>query len=180
MEMVVAMSLLAIFLTIFGSVMFSVYRTSGRFRSTANAVQSVDVAFNALDHSIRYASYVSRPGQGASGSWYVEWLDASTDPNTCGQLRLDPTAGTLDERTWEDAASPGAWRTLATGVQATGQPFELTTASGSVRTAQLTVSFTAVEGQAQDRASAATLVTLPALNTSAATPTAGYCSGMRS
>jgi prepilin-type N-terminal cleavage/methylation domain-containing protein len=127
-EMVVAMTLMAIFMTMFTGAMLQVYGSIDRGDATSTVQSQLHVAFLRLDRDIRYASALTTPGTDSGTGYldmYVEYLTVGTSAKTCSQLRLHlPTGqpGTLQWRSWTYGNSPGpSWSILASGVS-TSQP----------------------------------------------------------
>jgi prepilin-type N-terminal cleavage/methylation domain-containing protein len=186
-EVLVGLSLLGIFLGIFTGSIVTLYQSSGRSQAVAHTSQDLGSAFARLDSEVRYASYISVPGRAGNdaGNWYVELRDSTANPPVCTQLRIDQASSQLQQRTWVDATAPSAWTPLAAGVvngdapSGAAQPFILTTATATVQAAQLTITLVTREGVGPQAASSQLVVSLAALNTTAATPTGGLCAGMR-
>lgn len=202
MDLVAGMTVMSVFMVIFTSSLVMMFRSSNRSQAVAHTSQQVNSAFIWLDGKIRYADYVSTPGQDPNdgGAWYVEF--ESTDPNTqepvCHQLRVDQAGEQLQQRSWTAGGPASSWQLLATGVTNGGagptsdnRPFVLLAAgqaAPSTPTAaalpalpseQLTVNLTISEGQGPDTTSSQSSVTLAAFNTSSSTKTSGICTGMR-
>jgi type II secretory pathway pseudopilin PulG len=148
-ELVVAMSIFSIVIAIYFSALISMSKTTVRAQDSVDASNALRATFNVLDHQVRYGSSINRPGQGASGAWYVE-LEATDLPQNafpmCYQWRLDPATHVLSTRTWtEDGTSVAtAWHGVSWNVQAGGgaSPFEFAPASGAVLRQSLTVHLT--------------------------------------
>ena len=125
-EVVVAMSIMAVFMAMFTAAIVQVYRVAGSVESAATAQSQVHVAFQRLDLEIRYAEGISTPAT-VGADTYVEYLTTNSGSATCTQLRWRaPTGGLpaqLQRRTWtlssppagmNDAAHP--WRSLVSGL----------------------------------------------------------------
>ena len=185
-ETIVAMSVMSIFLTVFTGSVVMMFRSSNHSQAVAHSSQELSDAFLWLDRHVRYASYVSQPGQDANdgGNWYVEFQDTNTTPATCYQLRVDQVSQQLQQRSWAGTAAPSSWAPLATGITnggATGAnaPFALTPARATVPSAQLTVDLVAAEGSGTEGASSQNSLSFTALNTTLSTPVGGLCTGAR-
>ncbi|MCB2175885.1 MAG: hypothetical protein KQH57_08755 [Actinomycetales bacterium] len=120
-ELVTAMAIFTVVLSIFLAGLISMARATARSTAVVDASNSLRGSFQALDKQIRYASSINRPGVGASGAWYVEFV-ATNLPNgqqaLCTQWRFDPTAQTLAYRTWRDdpGSTVSVWRTVGFGL----------------------------------------------------------------
>ena len=185
-ETVTGMFVMGVFMAIFSAAMITIYGSSNRSEAVAQTQQQLDTAFTRLDGELRYASYISTPGQDAQdGDWYVEFQNAAVVPSVCTQLRIDKTAQQLQQRTWTGTGPAGAWQPLAVdvvnGAAAPGanQPFTLTAASSLVQLTQLTVNLLAAQGGGSDQRSSQSTVTFTALNTSTKAPKTIPCTGMR-
>ena len=80
----------------------------------------LNVAFLNLDDMVRYAAFISTPGKGKSGDWYVELRSTNRGAEVCSQLRVDIAAQQLQRRTWTVvntvASTPSAWVPIASGI----------------------------------------------------------------
>jgi hypothetical protein len=119
-EVAVAMSLMAVFMSIFTAGVIGVYRSTGKSEAVNEAQTQLNVAFLRLDKEIRYASAISAPKQ-VGTDWYVEFLTTNqgSDKATCTQLRLNAAQSKLEHRTWPRASGPSAatpWIPLASRV----------------------------------------------------------------
>lgn len=205
LEMIVSMVLMSIFMGIFGSSIVSMFRSADTSQSLANAAQQVNLAFQRMDTTIRYASYVSAPGQSGiaspgspAGDWYVEIglqplpTDANPQkraPTECRQLRVNTTTNQFQMRSWPVSTAGvvgpvSDWQNLASSVApGAPQPFVLTqaTSTSTVRTAQLTVNLVAwgddngAGARDPNRRTTASSVTFAAMNTTASMLTSGTC-----
>jgi prepilin-type N-terminal cleavage/methylation domain-containing protein len=191
LEMLFGMAIMAIFMVVFSGAINSMFRSANASQALANASQSLNIAFGKLDLIMRYAAYVSAPGQSA-GNWYVEVglkplpTDANarkTAPTDCEQLRINTARNALEIRRWDvstaGVAGPvSTWTPLATNVRGgTPQPFQLVQATPSsiVRTAQITFNLTAWDGSGVDSRTTSTAITFAAMNTTNSTPSSGIC-----
>ena len=176
MELVVGMTIMTIFMTIFtGSVVMMYDSTS----------KSGGIACNRLDKSIRYASAISPPGK-SSGAWYVEWETTYTGTPQCTQLRLNPTAQQLQQRTWTvsggSATNVSNWLPLASGVTDTDPttgaavtPFTFTMSDAAVPYEQLDIRLVAVSVGRSGTTTSISDVTFTAFNSRLTTATTGIC-----
>jgi Tfp pilus assembly protein FimT len=123
MELVVGLTIMAIFMAIFTASVSMMYNTTSKTEALSDTASQLSIAFNRLDTSVRYASAISTPGQ-SGGDWYVEWQSSYTGTDQCTQVRVDASAGQLQQRTWtpaSDGSATGltAWLPLASGLQLT-------------------------------------------------------------
>ncbi len=202
MDLVAGMTVMSILMAIFTTSIVLMFRSSNRSQAVANTAQQVNNAFIWLERKIRYADFISAPGQDANdgGAWYVEFqsIDPATNAPVCHQLRVDQHSEQLQQRSWTDSGPAGGWQPLATGVTNGGatpdsgnQPFErlqpgegqpsspTNAALPALPSLQLTVNLTVREGHGPDAASSQSRVTLAAFNTDSASRLSGLCTGMR-
>jgi hypothetical protein len=83
--------------------------------------RSVENAFQRLDHQVHYADVINPVGQ-VGANWYVEWHSQATSTTraTCTQMKFDPVADTLLERSWfpdDTPAKAGTWALMAKSVR---------------------------------------------------------------
>jgi len=152
-ELVVAMSIFTIVLSIYFGALISMAHTTVRSQNSVDASDALRATFNTLDHQVRYATSINRPVTGSSGAWYVE-LEATDLPNgekpMCYQWRLDPATNVLSTRTWrEDGTSTvTAWHGVSWNVKSVNSsnvpvtPFVFEPAGASKLRQQLTVHLT--------------------------------------
>ena len=122
-EMLVGMSLMVVFMTMFTTGMLALYRSTSTAEAISTAQSQLHVAFLRLDEEIRYAAEISEPDQ-VGADWYVEYRELTADGATCGQFRLRADGGLLQHRKWTEGSAPGSFGVLASNVTAT-EPFEL-------------------------------------------------------
>lgn len=172
LEVVVGMTIMSVFLAVFTGAIVTLTRTQTHTEALTTSSNDVNVAFQRLDATIRYASQITAPGTtGTAGSWYVEFLTTANGPPVCTQLRVTTGATNpqLQSRTWTPATAtavattPTAWRPLASHITngtavpvpagvtpaptAVPVPFTVPAATGSgVRYQQLTVQLSASSG----------------------------------
>jgi hypothetical protein len=121
MEMVVGMTILAIFMSMFTTAIFMMTRTANKVQSVTGTASQVNQAFLKLDKLVRYSSAVSTPGTGTSGDKYVELRFTNTGSERCTQLRFDGQKQQLQQRSWAvdpsgNAASASAWLPVASSI----------------------------------------------------------------
>ncbi|MFG1925873.1 type II secretion system protein J [Cryptosporangium sp. NPDC048952] len=166
-EAVVTMVITAIFMGATTTSILSLYSSANRAQAIADAQQQLGVAFNRLDRQIRYASGVSAPGT-LNGDPVVEYVTTYTGSPVCTQLRLRPSTGQLQQRTWKQttgAIAPTPWTQLAGGVTAT-TPFTFHDATDKFNFQRLEISLSATFGGAAAPLTRQYNGTFTALNTS--------------
>jgi len=186
-EAVVGMFILMVFFAIFSGSLIVMYSSANHAQAVAATSGQLGFAFDRLDTEVRYASFLSTPGQDSNdhNNWYVEMQNTNVSPATCFQLRVDQVSQQLQERSWLDGGQAGAWTTLASyitnGGTAAGstQPFIVYAATSTVKSAELTVNLTSAQDATREGAQSTSSVTLTALNTSQSTPASGLCTGYR-
>lgn len=171
-ELMVAMGLFAIFLSILATAAVAFAGASTDARIDAQSSSSIGVAFQRIQRTVRYGDSINYPGT-VSTRAYVEWhttaQSSSTGVATCTQLRYDSTTGVVSIRSWPDtaAASTAPWATVLAGVKGaatTSYPFGTVAAVGGVTNFQgLTLTFTA---GVDDAAGTSTSTTFYARNSS--------------
>jgi len=119
-EVMIAMTLMSIFLVLFTTGLRQVFRVSDHDQAAAVAREQIHIAFQRLDSEIRYAAGISAEGQ-VGADWYVEFLTTYTGTPVCTELRFTQ-GGQLQSRTWEQDETPPPFTVLASGAGA-GQPF---------------------------------------------------------
>ena len=143
-ELVFAMLILSIFLTIVVSSVVAVTGATTKTQVTAQSTSAELAVFQRFDRQIRYADAIAAPGVGTLGDRYLEFrTPADSDPSgktTCTQWRFDPVARTISSRHWVDVQGTSpvipwvatTWETDLTNVatnSGAGYPFSLTPAS---------------------------------------------------
>lgn len=186
MELVVGLTVMAIFMVIFTASVSMMYNTTSKAEAMSDTASQLSIAFNRLDKSVRYAAAIAPPGT-SRGTWYVEWQTTYTGTPECTQLRLNSSSGQLQQRTWTldaDGTSDDltGWLPLASGLTttdpATGhavQPFTFTASTGTMPYEQLSFHLIA---EAQGRTGVTTSmsdVTFTAFNSRLTTSTEGIC-----
>lgn len=174
-ELVVSMMIFTIVLGIYFSALMSMSRTTVEAQDTVDAADNLRATFNALDHQVRYATSINRPGTGPSGAWYVEF--EATDlpdnqPALCYQWRFDPAAESTAYRLWtqDGVSSAGDWHTVSWDIQAADglDPFEFSPAGGTILKQTMTVNFQVVGARTGEVAAQST--TFVARNSSYQSP----------
>ena len=141
-ELAVVVAVTGILLAGVGPVVVAVLRAFGTVQDSSLVHDRGRVVLDRLDRDLRQVSAVNRPTT-VGGRVYLEYrADVGTGPVTCTQWRLDPSATTLDVRSWtEGAATAPAFATAASGVvnAPSEPPFTLTPAGGALLHQQLGV-----------------------------------------
>jgi prepilin-type N-terminal cleavage/methylation domain-containing protein len=188
MEMMVGMTLMGVFLTMFGGAITMMYDSANKSQSLNDTTAQLNQAFNRLDQSVRYASAITAPGKGAASDWYVEFQTSNTPTVVCTQLRINQASTQLQQRTWTvanaAASNVSAWLPLASnlvnGNAAAGasQPFAFIPASTTAPAAPyqgLQVLLQSQTGGGTTATISTSKSTFVALNTTATTPITGIC-----
>lgn len=187
LEMVVGMTLMTIFLGIFTGSIVSMFDSTNKSQSVNNTSAQLNMAFDHLDKTIRYASYIGEPAVAVDGNWYVVFQTTNTGTPVCTQLRIDQTKQQLQRRTWNvtgtapdtEATDLTAWQPLASGITNGGaaagpdQPFTFTAAGSALTYEQLGFRLLAKDGSGKTETSSLSSVTFTAINTSLQTPKPG-------
>lgn len=109
-EMMISVAIFAIFVAIFIASVVGLARGTTSARVTAESSSGVLNVFENIDRKVRWSDAINRPGQGASGSTYIEFqlpASSSSDNTTrCVQWQYDPAGGTIATRTWILNVSP--------------------------------------------------------------------------
>lgn len=121
-ELIVAISLLAVVLVIVTAMTALMYNTVNHGSSLSTAQDQSRVAIEAIDKQVRYANAITTPGTGTDGGYYVEWETGNDgQQNYCSQWRYEPSTELLQSRTWpvEDPGvtpTPSSWATVASHI----------------------------------------------------------------
>jgi hypothetical protein len=165
MEMVVGMTIMAIFMSMFTTAIFMMTRTANKVQSVTGTASQVNQAFLKLDKLVRYSSAVSTPGTGTGGDKYVELRFTNTGSESCTQLRFDGTKQQLQQRSWTvnssgNASTASAWLPVASSISS-GSFTQPTDPAALYQ--QLTVSVSATAGSTQS-STTTNAMTFTALN----------------
>jgi hypothetical protein len=177
-DVMVAMTLMSIFMGIFTDVVVQMFRSANQNQAVASAQTELTTVFLRLDTEIRYAAGISDPGPSPAGTdSYVEYRTVNTGTAVCTELRLETASGQLQSRTWPEAVTPPAptaWIPLASDVTSP-TPFTLWPADTTLNFQRLQLTLDA--GVGADVASAARRldVTFTALNTTLGTDSTTAC-----
>ena len=194
-EVMVSMAVMSFVMLAFTGSIMQVFQTTAKTETISYAQTQLQIAFQRVDREIRYASWISTPGQ-VGTAWYVEY--ANFDGTTCGQLRFDtaptPPVGTQSDGkgvlalvSWNRDAPPAAGtagQIIATRLldPGAGGPFEkqdpaANTGDFNPDFQRLRIRLTSQVGGTQSSDSTAQMdTTFTALNTSRNTPPANDCS----
>jgi len=121
-ELIVAMTIFAIFLSMLVASVIGITRASSRTQLLTQSSSAVLAVFQNLDRQIRYANAINFPGVGPSGARYIEFrTGADSSPSgvtTCTQWRINPATKSIQSRTWQDVtgAVASGWSTKITTV----------------------------------------------------------------
>ncbi|WP_159078208.1 PulJ/GspJ family protein [Salinibacterium hongtaonis] len=143
-EMVVAVGIFAIFMSLFLSAVIGLTRGTTQAKLNAETSSEVLIVFRAMDRQVRYADAINFPGVGSSGAKYVEFRTPSSSSvsglTMCTQWRFTPAKGTMESRQWQDiaGATPSPWSVkTASMIDTAGAnyPFKMApaTTTGSAR-----------------------------------------------
>ncbi len=109
-ELIVTMAIMSVVTLVIVGATVEIYSGTKQIDNTAEARDQLDNTFRRLDRELRYASWVSDPGQ-VGGSWYLEYAI----PSGCRQLRL--TGEILSLAAWNPStATSGPAAPIANGV----------------------------------------------------------------
>jgi len=175
-ELVVALSIMATALALFGAGIGQIYSTARATEALTVAASQSHTAFLRLDREIRYAAGISVPAQ-VDGDWYVEYATTAAGEQTCHQVRIGAAPGVLQIRDQRGAGEPGPWNTLASGVASPSSFSRTGAATGGSQYQQLTVALTLRAGPDSGRRRSAGF-TFTALNTTVDTASDAVCAGM--
>ena len=180
-EIMVSMGVMSVVMAVVTTAIIQMYQASNRTDLLSGAMAQLQIAYQELDRSVRYATAISDPSTTVSpaGDWYVEWTTTLAGAETCNQLRVDAASGTLQRRSQPDGGVLTAWSVMASFLIGTTQPFTLQPASTSGYphqrlTVDLTVRPTADTTQPARRSA----FSYTSLNTTLTTVSTGVCSAM--
>ena len=164
-EMVVAIVVLSVVMTLFTGAMIQIYRNVNKTEALSGVQTQLNTAFLRLDKEIRYASAIST--QRTSGSdYYFRFLITNTGASTCVELKLDGAAKKLLRRQWAHTAGTPAvtpWLPLASSVTATN-PFLTSNSGDSYAAPSVRIRMRVTTGATTDASSRATDMTFTAQN----------------
>ena len=106
MELIVSMGIMSIVMIAVLGATIQVYSAVNRTEGTSFARDQVGASFRRLDKELRYANWVSVPGQVGS-AWYLEF----SLPTGCRQLVYD--GGKLTLASWTAPGAPGTPAVIA-------------------------------------------------------------------
>jgi prepilin-type N-terminal cleavage/methylation domain-containing protein len=105
-ETLVTLGVMSAVMVIFSGSIIQMYRTSAKTESISVIQSQLQTAFQRFDRQLRYASWISPPGQ-VGTAWYVEW--AGYDGARCYQLRLETAPA---DRPADESAGRGVLQML--------------------------------------------------------------------
>jgi type II secretory pathway component PulJ len=175
LELVVAMTIMVIFLGIFSTSMIMMSRAQSKTSAVIDSSDQLNRAFLWLDKNVRYSAAITTPAQ-VGTAWYVELENTTTGTEVCTQLKLDTSTGLLQRRTWSvtNSAASGltSWVQIASGLTyatassgGTQTPFvSPSTASGSEDAQSLQVYLAATSGPSTASTTSQSSFTFTAIN----------------
>ncbi|TQS45397.1 PulJ/GspJ family protein [Cryptosporangium phraense] len=175
-EAVVTMVITLVFMGISTTSIISLYSSTNKAQAIADGQQTIGIAFGRLDRQIRYASGLSTPGL-VNGEPYVEFVTTYTGTPVCTELRLRPSTGQLQQRTWTQGpgtVKPTAWTQLTSDVSSV-TPFAVNTATATFTFQRLGVQLTTTTGGAASPVTRQFSAIFTALNTSLNTQSTTVC-----
>ncbi len=176
-ELMVAVVIFGVFLTILVTSIVGVTRASTRASVIANTATGALSVFQGMDRQIRYADSINYPGKSGTGASYVEFRtpasSSSTGVTICTQYRFVPTTQVIQSRTWPDVAGATAtpWITGVSNIVDDGgafYPFRLIAATNAGSQMQQLV--LTIDGGNSPIAGAAISTTFVARNSSIQSP----------
>lgn len=119
-ELIVAMGILTILLTVSMSAVMALTKSTVRAQAVSDATDQLRVTFQRLDKEIRYASAINSPGFSGQ-DYYLEYLveaGAGDGVEMCVQWRVHAATNELQRRTLKAGASSASeWQTTVTGLR---------------------------------------------------------------
>ncbi|HVT63712.1 MAG TPA: type II secretion system protein [Mycobacteriales bacterium] len=124
-ETIVVTLVFTFILSIVSAGAIEMIRQTDRAGDRGNDLSAGQKVLSLLDHQVRYANEINRPGTGSDGAYYFEFRTGNTDQQqTCHQWRYIPSSGAVQWRTWKPpfkgagsaSASLTDWAPAATGV----------------------------------------------------------------
>ena len=185
-ELVVGMMLMAIFLGMFTGAIVMMNSAMNKSQAVNLTASQLNNAFMNLDNTVRYAAFVSTPGVGTSGDWYVELRVTNTGSEVCSQYRVDIVAQQLQLRTWTvanaAASAPTAWLPISSNISNGGaaatpstQPFYLVPPPPNSLYQQLTINLISPAGNGTALTNSKSAFTFTALNSTVPALTTAIC-----
>jgi hypothetical protein len=185
-ELMVGMTLMLVFMGLFTGAVVMMNAAMNKAQAVNLSASQLNVAFLDLDNTVRYAAFISTPGVGTSGDWYVELRVTNTGAEVCTQLRVDVVSQQLQRRNWTVvnavASTPGPWVPISSGISngsaasgATTQPFYLMPALANRVFQQLRINLISPSGSGSSLTNSTSSFTFTALNSTVPAPTASIC-----
>ncbi|MDQ1288637.1 MAG: hypothetical protein QG622_2203 [Actinomycetota bacterium] len=128
-ELVVAMSIMAVLLAGFMTVVMMMTKSTATAGSVSKATGELRTVVDSLGRQAAFASSVNTPTQVGTDLYLEMRTDsvAAGESSTCVQWRYRSTSGELQRRSWDTLTiSPSTWTTVASNVRndlATRPPF---------------------------------------------------------
>jgi hypothetical protein len=178
-DLMVGIVLMSIFMGMFTGAVVMMNKAMTKSIAVNLSSSQLNVAFQNLDKTVRYAAAISAPGistgTGATGDWYVELRATSTGNEVCTQLRVDIVSQQLQQRKWNVvnavASTPSVWSPIASGISNGGaisgaltQPFYLLPPLSNSLFQQLTVNLISPSGSGSSLTTSSSSFTFTALN----------------
>lgn len=105
-DVIVTTALMSVVMVMATGAIVEIYSDVNRTESLNTARDQIGNSFRRLDKELRYARWVSEPGQ-VGDAWYLEWETMSD----CRQLVFKD--GSLTQRAWASDSTPGPPSTIA-------------------------------------------------------------------
>jgi Tfp pilus assembly protein PilE len=186
LELVVAMTIMLVFLGIFSTSMIMMSRAQSKTSAVIDSSDQLNRAFVWLDKNVRYSAAITTPGQ-VGNVWYVELENTTSGTEVCTQIKFDSAAGQLLRRSWSvsgstysgltswvQVASSLTYATSSSGTTLT--PFvSPSTASGSETTQSLQVNLAASSGPSTASATSQSAFNFTAINSTLPKSSSSIC-----
>lgn len=185
-ELVVGMMLMAIFLGMFTGAIVMMNTAMNKSQAVNLSSSQLNTAFTSLDNTVRYAAFISTPGVGTSGDWYVELRVTNTGSEVCNQFRVDIASQQLQRRSWTvanaAASAPTTWVPISSSISnggavagANSQPFFMVPTQANSIYQQLTINLISPAGNGAAQTNSTSAFTFTALNSTIPAPTTPIC-----
>ncbi len=182
----VGMMIMSIFMSMFTGAILLMNDAMNKSQAISLSSSQLNIAFQNLDNTVRYASAIGVPDKGSDGSWYAEFRSIYTGTEICTQLRVDIASQQLQRRTWIVVAGvapvPTAFVPISSGITngaavsgPTTQPFYLVPLAANALSQQFTVNLISPAGPASSVTTSASSYTFTAMNSSLPVPTSPIC-----
>ncbi|GLW32858.1 PulJ/GspJ family protein [Actinoplanes regularis] len=118
-DLIVATSIMSFIMVLVTGAIIVIYSNVNRADGLSTARSQLGNSFRRLDREIRYATWVSTPGEVGTG-WYLEYATKADTKSVCRQLAFKNGALTTAEWDPQKAAAPSARTTIAGDLAQTG------------------------------------------------------------